>query len=135
MRALATNEKASKASRPFDSKRNGFVIGEGAGAIILEDFDHARKRGAKIYAEIRGFGNAGEGYHWSRPSPDAFGAITSMKNAIENSNLLPEHVDYINAHATSTPAGSFLLNLFYFIFWHIFIYFKLFAHFIMIINY
>ena len=116
MRALATNEKASEASRPFDSKRNGFVIGEGAGAIILEDFDHARKRGAKIYAEIRGFGNAGEGYHWSRPSPDAFGAITSMKNAIENSNLLPEHVDYINAHATSTPAGSFAeFILFYFL--------------------
>ena len=103
MRALtARNDEPEKASCPFDAKRDGFVIGEGAGTLILEDYDHARKRNARIYAEILGFGLTADAYHITAPAPGGEGAVRSMKLCMQESGLKPESVDYINAHGTST---------------------------------
>ncbi len=107
MKALSTrNEEPEKASRPWDLERDGFVMGEGAGILILETLEHARKRNAKIYAEILGFGMSGDAFHISAPSEDGDGPIRAMKRAIEDANIKLEEIDYINAHGTSTPAGD-----------------------------
>ncbi len=103
MKALSTrNDEPAKASRPFDKNRDGFVVGEGAGILILEEMDAALKRGAKIYAEIVGYGVSSDAYHLSTPDPEATGAYYSMKNAIEDGGLTPDDIDYVNAHGTST---------------------------------
>jgi len=104
MRALSTrNHEPAKASRPFDRERDGFVIGEGAGIIILEEMDFALRRGAPILAEVVGYGMSGDAFHITAPSEDAGGAVRVMQNALADSNILPEQVEYINAHGTSTP--------------------------------
>jgi 3-oxoacyl-[acyl-carrier-protein] synthase II len=100
------NENSETASRPFDTTRDGFVMGEGAGALILEDLDHAQKRGAKIYAEITGWGNTSDAYHITASHPEGEGAKNAIKQALNMAGLKPEDVDYINAHATSTPLGD-----------------------------
>ncbi|KAJ1562813.1 Mitochondrial beta-keto-acyl synthase [Nowakowskiella sp. JEL0078] len=107
-RALSTkyNNSPSEASRPFDRDRDGFVIGEGAGAIILEEYNHAKKRGAQIYAEIRGYGVSGDAFHMTSPPEDGSGAILSMKRALSHAQISPNQVDYLNAHATSTGLGD-----------------------------
>jgi len=104
MRALSTrNDFPQKASRPFDADRDGFVVGEGSGILILESEQHALKRGARIYAELAGAGATADAYHITAPRPDGDGAIRVMKIAIEDAGLTPDDVDYINAHGTSTP--------------------------------
>ncbi|MFZ2287862.1 MAG: beta-ketoacyl-ACP synthase II [Bacteroidales bacterium] len=107
MQAMSTNnEEYSTASRPFDITRDGFVIGEGAGALILEELEHARARGARIYAEIVGSGLTADAYHITAPHPDGIGAINVMKQAISEAGLKPSDIDYINVHGTSTPLGD-----------------------------
>ncbi len=107
MRALSTrNEEPEKASRPYDIDRDGFVIGEGAGILIVESLDHARRRGAGVYAEIKGYGLSGDAYHISAPSEDGSGPMRAMANAIRDAGLKPADIQYINAHGTSTPAGD-----------------------------
>ena len=107
MHALSTrNESPETASRPFDATRDGFVLGEGAGAIILEDYEHAKARGAKIYAEILGGGMSSDAYHMTAPHPDGLGVMAVMRNCLENAGLKPEDVDHINTHGTSTPLGD-----------------------------
>jgi len=107
MHALSTrNESPETASRPFDGTRDGFVLGEGAGAIILEEYDHAKARGAKIYAEVVGGGMSSDAYHMTAPHPDGIGVIAVMRNCLENAGLKPEDVDHINTHGTSTPLGD-----------------------------
>ena len=107
MHALSTrNESPETASRPFDATRDGFVLGEGAGAIILEDYEHAKARGAKIYAEVIGGGLSSDAYHMTAPHPDGIGVIAVMKNCLENAGINPEEVDHINTHGTSTPLGD-----------------------------
>ncbi|MGF1554899.1 beta-ketoacyl-ACP synthase II [Paucihalobacter sp.] len=107
MHALSTrNESPETASRPFDATRDGFVLGEGAGAIILEDYEHAKARGAKIYAEVLGGGMSSDAYHMTAPHPEGIGVIAVMRNCLENANLKPEDVDHINTHGTSTPLGD-----------------------------
>ncbi|MCI4454927.1 MAG: beta-ketoacyl-ACP synthase II [Thermodesulfobacterium sp.] len=107
MKALSTrNDEPEKASRPFDAKRDGFVIAEGAGILILEELTHAQKRGAKVYAELIGYGATCDAYHMTAPSPDGEGAETCMKLALEDANIAPNEVDYINAHGTSTPLND-----------------------------
>lgn len=107
MRALSTrNDDPERASRPWDKDRDGFVIGEGAGIVILEEYERARNRGAPILAEVRGFGMSSDAYHISAPSEDGDGAIRVIRSALDDASLNPEDVDYINAHGTSTPAGD-----------------------------
>ena len=104
MKAISTrNDDPQHASRPFDLDRDGFVIGEGAGILILETLEHARKRGAKIYCELVGMGFTADAHHITAPSPDGEGAARAMKQALQDGEVLPEDVDYINAHGTSTP--------------------------------
>ena len=112
MKALSTrNEEPGKACRPFDRDRNGFVIAEGAGLIILEELGHALKRGARIYAEMIGFGMSGDSYHISAPDPQGGGARRCMENCLKDSRIHPEEVDYISAHGTSTPWNDKLETL------------------------
>jgi 3-oxoacyl-[acyl-carrier-protein] synthase II len=107
MRALSTrNDEPTKASRPWDKDRDGFVLGDGAGMIVLEEYEHAKARGAKIYAELIGFGMSADAWHMTTPDPNGSGAALSMKNAMADAEIRPEEVQYINAHGTSTPAGD-----------------------------
>ena len=107
MRALSTrNDEPERASRPWDRDRDGFVISEGAGLVVLEEMDAAKKRGARIYAELAGYGLSGDAYHIAAPSEDGDGPARVMKNALHDAEIRPEDIDYINAHGTSTPAGD-----------------------------
>jgi len=107
MKALSTrNDEPEKASRPWDRDRDGFLLGEGAGVLVLEEYERAKARGAKIYCELVGFGMSGDAYHITSPSEDGQGAIASMENALADAGMSPDQVDYINAHGTSTPLGD-----------------------------
>lgn len=107
MRALSTrNSEPEKASRPWDKERDGFILGDGAGALVLESYEHAKRRGAKIYAEIIGFGMSADAWHMTTPHPEGLGASLAMNQALADAKISPQDVHYINAHGTSTPAGD-----------------------------
>ena len=107
LQALSTrNDSPETASRPFDATRDGFVLGEGAGALVLEEYEHAKARGAKIYCEIGGGGLSSDAYHLTAPHPEGIGVIAVMKNCLEDAGMKPEEVDHINTHGTSTPLGD-----------------------------
>lgn len=104
--AASYNDDPHSASRPFDKDRCGFVIAEGAGVVVLEELEHAKARGAEIYAELRGYGCSGDAHHMTAPREDGAGALLAMKRALKHASLRPREVDYINAHATSTLLGD-----------------------------
>ena len=106
MKALSNIEDPKKASRPFSADRDGFVMGEGAGVLVIEELEHALKRGAKIYAEIAGYGETADAYHMTSPAEGGEGAARAMQMALDQGNIDPNEVDYINAHGTSTPPND-----------------------------
>jgi len=107
MQALSTrNDSPETASRPFDATRDGFVLGEGAGALVLEEYEHAKARGAKIYCEVGGGGMSSDAYHLTAPHPEGIGVIAVMENTLRDAGMTPEQVDHINTHGTSTPLGD-----------------------------
>jgi 3-oxoacyl-[acyl-carrier-protein] synthase II len=107
MRALSTrNDEPERASRPFDRDRDGFVLGEGAGVVVVEELEHAKKRGANILAELTGYGLSSDAYHMTSPPPGGTGAAKAMLHTLKRAKLSPDKIDYINAHGTSTPVGD-----------------------------
>jgi 3-oxoacyl-[acyl-carrier-protein] synthase II len=107
MRALSRrNDEPQRASRPFDRDRDGFVMAEGAGVVVLEDLEHARRRGARLHGEIVGYGTSGDAYHITQPSPDGYGMALAMESALRDAKISPDDVDYVNTHGTATPTGD-----------------------------